>query len=146
MNTTFSFLVTPTNIDAPVGITVKHNDQTVFDTDYLLESKTVCIDIDDETDDVEHTISITLKNKTAIHTKVDEQGNIIADSLIAISAVSISDVEIDQLFFEKSQYMHSFNNDAVNTIIDEFFGVMGCNGTVEFKFVTPTYIWLLENL
>lgn len=145
MTTVFKFVAAPSGQKQPLGLIVNYNDQTVFDTDHLLEPKTVCINIDDETDDVKHVISIILKNKTAAHTKIDEQGNIIADSLIAISAVSLDDIEIDQLFFEKSQYTHSFNSD-LESVTQPFYGNLGCNGTVEFKFTTPTYIWLLENM
>ena len=60
MSTNFEFTATPSDCEHPLGLTVKHNNQTVFDTDHLLEPKTVCIDIDDETDDVEHVISIIL--------------------------------------------------------------------------------------
>jgi hypothetical protein len=145
MGINFKFTAKTTDVGNPLGLTVKHNNQTVFDTDQLIEPKTVAIDIDDEIDDVEHVVSIILKNKTAEHTKIDDQGNIIADSLITISEILMDDIEIDQLFFEKSQYTHSFNSNA-EFVTETFYGTMGCNGTVEFKFTTPTYIWLLENM
>jgi hypothetical protein len=59
--------------------------------------------------------------------------------------VSIDGIEIDQVFANRSRYTHSFNSDA-NAIVDDFFGVMGCNGVVEFAFTSPVYLWLLENL
>jgi hypothetical protein len=145
MSIVFKFVAKPSDKEHPLGLTVKHNDQTVFDTDQLVEPETVAIDIDDDVDDVEHVIRIILKNKTVEHTKIDEQGNIIADSLIAMSEICLDDIEIDQVFFEKSQYTHSFNSDSV-PVSESFYGNLGCNGTVEFKFTTPTYIWLLENM
>ena len=144
MSTNFKFTASPTDKENPLGLTISHNDQIVFDTDKLHESEIIDIEIDD-VDDVGHTMSITLKNKTADHTKVDEQGNIIQDSLISISAITLDDIEIDQLFFEKSQYTHSFNSDA-ESVTQPFYGNLGCNGAVEFKFSTPVYIWLLENM
>jgi hypothetical protein len=145
MSTNFRFTAVPSDREHPLGLTVKHNDQTVFDTDCLADPQTVNIKIDDDIDNVEHKINIILKNKTTDHTKIDEQGCIIADSLISISNISLDDIEIDQLFFEKSQYTHSFNSD-LEPVSESFYGNLGCNGVVEFKFSTPTYIWLLENL
>jgi len=144
MSTNFKFTASPTDKENPLGLTISHNDQTVFDTDKLHESEIINIEIDD-VDNVEHTISITLKNKTAEHTKVDEQGNIIQDSLISISAISFDDIEIDQLFFDQSCYTHSHNSNA-EPVQDRFYGNIGCNGSIEFKFSTPVYIWLMENM
>ena len=146
MNTTFSFLATPTNIDLPLGITVKLNQVCVFDTESLVAPKQIEFDIDDEIENVQHVVSITLKNKTTTHTCVDENNNILSDSLIEISQIKFDDVEIDQLFFDRCKYFHSSNQINGTIINDEFYGLMGCNGTVEFCFTTPSYIWMLENM
>jgi hypothetical protein len=142
---TFAFTATPTNPDSPLGLLVCLNDAVIFDTEQLIESQTIVADFDDEVEDQSHTIKIVLKNKTAEHTKVDESGSIVKDSMISISDINLDDIEIDQLFFEKAQYTHSFNSDST-PVTDSFHGNMGCNGTVEFKFSTPVYIWLLENM
>jgi hypothetical protein len=145
MSIFFKFTATPSDVKYPLGLTVKHNDQTVFDTDQLLEPKEIGVEIEDDTNHAEHKINIILKNKTLNHTKIDEQGNIIQDSLISISAITLNDIGINWLFFKKSQYTHSFNSNA-DPITELCYGDLGCNGTVEFKFCTPTINWLLENM
>jgi len=142
---TFAFTATPTNPDSPLGLLVCLNDAVIFDTEQLIESQTIVADFDDEVEDQSHTIKIVLKNKTAEHTKVDESGSIVKDSMISISEINLDDIKLGHLFFEKSQYTHSFNTDA-DTAVNPFYGNMGCNGAVEFKFSTPVYLWLLENM
>ena len=145
MNSTVSFTTTPTDPGAALGLTVFWNDTVMFDTDHLTAPQMVNVKFDDEAEGVEHTVKIVLKNKTTEHTKVDESGQIVKDAMIYISNIKMDDIEIDQIFFEKSTYRHSFNQDT-DPVANPFYGNMGCNGTVEFKFSTPAYIWLLENM
>jgi hypothetical protein len=144
MSSTVSFVATPTDSAAPLGLTVKLNDRVILDTEQLTQSQTVAAEFDDA-EDVAHTLTIVLKNKTAAHTKIDEAGEIVGDSMISISDVKLDDLELGHLFFEKAVYQHAFNSDA-ETQEHAFYGNMGCNGAVEFKFSTPVYIWLLENM
>ena len=61
------------------------------------------------------------------------------------SLIQIDDILIDQLLTNKLEYIHDFNG-SQSTVKDKFYGVMGCNGTAEFEFTTPFYLWLLENM
>ena len=99
--------------------------------------------------DGEHYFKIVLKNKNKErsnkHTKIDNQGSIISDSMIAVSNVIVNDIEIDNLLVEKAQYVHDSN--GIETIaVHPFYGNLGCNGHVQLKFSTPIYLWLLENM
>ena len=38
------------------------------------------------------------------------------------------------------------SNGTQPEIADNFFGIAGCNGTISFRFSTPIYLWLLENM
>jgi hypothetical protein len=93
----------------------------------------------------DHVLKIVLKNKTQDHTTVDTDGNIVSDVLITVKNFAFDDIHVDQLFYENSTYTHDCNGSAEITA-HEFFGPMGCNGTVEFQFSTPFYIWLLEHM
>jgi hypothetical protein len=44
-----------------------------------------------------------------------------------------------------AKYQHDFNGTGKLTT-QNFYGELGCNGTVSLKFSTPIYIWLLENM
>ena len=37
-------------------------------------------------------------------------------------------------------------NGTQESVDDDFFGTMGCNGTVRLKFSSPVYLWLLETV
>jgi hypothetical protein len=96
-------------------------------------------------DDSEHRLRIVLGGKTAEHTVVDDDGNILKDATVQISQVTIDELDINQLFLEKCVYEHNFNGSQPD-ITDTFHGVAGCNGTISFEFTTPIYLWLLENI
>jgi hypothetical protein len=96
-------------------------------------------------DDGEHRLRIVLGGKTAEHTVVDDDGNILKDATVQISQVTIDKLDVDQLFLEKCVYEHNFNGSQPD-IKDSFHGVAGCNGTIIFEFSTPIYLWLLENM
>jgi hypothetical protein len=95
--------------------------------------------------DGEHELRIVMKHKTADHTEVNETGEIVQDVMLIISDVKFDEIELGQIFLEKTTYAHDFNGSQA-LIEDKFFGDMGCNGTVSLKFITPTYLWLLENM
>lgn len=98
----------------------------------------------EDIDGQEHVLTIALSNKLPCHTKIDEQGNIASDLLVNVSKFLLESVNIDQLVWATAKYYHDFNGTQPSTI-DPFFGNMGCNGHVEFRFTSPVYIWLLEN-
>jgi hypothetical protein len=92
----------------------------------------------------EYRLEIELSGKNETHTVVDEEGNITSDVRVIVNGFELDGVNIDQLVFEKSRYSHDFNGSQPATV-DQFFGDMGCNGTVEFSWTTPVFVWLLEN-
>ena len=85
-----------------------------------------------------------MKHKIPEHTELDDTGNIVRDVILTISDITFDEIELGKLFLEKSTYTHDFNGSQA-VVEDQFFGNMGCNGTVSLKFSAPTYLWLLEN-
>jgi hypothetical protein len=125
-------------------LTVRFDNTTIFDnilTDGLIKIQHEFV----EKDDVQHTLEIEMSGKTQNDTVVDAHGNIIDDRLIEISSLNLGDIDIGQLFFDFSEYHHDFNGTA-DPLCDKFAGIMGCNGIVKFKFSSPAYLWLLENM
>jgi hypothetical protein len=94
--------------------------------------------------DDEHELRIVMKYKTPDHTDVNEAGEIVRDARLLISDVKFEKISLGHTFIEKTVYTHDFNGSG-NEVQDQFFGEMGCNGTVSLKFTTPAYLWLLEN-
>ena len=125
-------------------LTVRFDNTTIFDnilTDGLIKIQHEF----EEKDNVPHTLEIEMSGKIQDDTVVDADGQIIKERSIEITTLNIGDIEIGQLFFDRSEYYHDFNGTA-DPIVDKFAGIMGCNGTVKFKFSSPAYLWLLENM
>jgi hypothetical protein len=86
-----------------------------------------------------------MKHKTTEHTKIDEQGAIVSDACLTVSNLAFDEIELKQIFIDHAVYTHNFNGTQTE-IQDKFYGEMGCNGTVSFKFTTPICLWLLEHM
>ena len=96
-------------------------------------------------DDGEHELRIVLQGKLPEHTKIDEQGNIISDATLFFSNVIIDGFPEDIFFQKMSVYTHNFNGTQPE-IADSFHGIAGCNGVISFRFSTPFFPWMLENM
>jgi hypothetical protein len=94
--------------------------------------------------DAEHELRFVLKNKTAEHTKIDQDGNIVKDSWLTVSDLSFDEIQLGHIGTELAVYTHDFNGTG-NQTQEKFYGTLGCNGSVSLKFTTPIYLWLLEN-
>jgi hypothetical protein len=128
---------------APLGLEIWIDHQMVFDQTHVAETTTFNHAMID--DEAEHELRFVLKNKTAEHTVVDESGNFIKDACLIISDLSFDGIQLGHTLTEFATYEHNFNG-TNNNIQAKFFGTMGCNGTVSFKFTTPFYLWLLEHM
>ena len=128
--------------DTGTVVVVKFDNQLVWQGDPA-DAHQISHEFED-VDGQEHVLSIALSNKLPSHTKVDEQGNIVSDLLVNVSKFLLESVSIDQLVWASATYHHDFNGTRPSTV-EQFFGNMGCNGQVEFRFTSPAYIWLLEN-
>jgi len=128
----------------PLVFEILLNDKSVFKLDQVTDSCQVSIDIDDE-EGATQQLKFVMSGKTTEHTKVDDNGAITSDAMLAINNIMIDDIDIDLLHNEKSKYAHDFNG-TQPAVEDKFYGNMGCNGTVTFEFTTPFYLWLLEHM
>ena len=138
-----SFDIETSSSDCPLGVKICLDDAVLLDQTQIGEKIAFVHDISD--DDGEHELRIVLSGKTSDHTQVDDAGNIIKDATLQISGVTVDGIDINQLFLEKCVYAHNFNGTQPE-IQDTFYGTAGCNGTISFRFTTPIYLWLLENM
>jgi hypothetical protein len=138
-----SFELSTSDAAVPLTFEVWFNDLCVFKTDHVTETQTISFEVPD--DDAEHSLRLIMSGKTHEHTRVDEQGNITQDATLLISNINFDEIELGQVFVDRAVYTHDFNGTG-ESINDQFFGEMGCNGTVELKFSSPIYLWLLENM
>lgn len=135
--------VTNTSQAHNMGIELHLDDTKFFDS--TISPGTHHIIHSFKSEDQEHTFKLVLKGKNDSNTKIDEQGNIIEDALIDVKNFKIDEIEIDQLVNELAVYCHN-NNGHSELTKNKFYGHLGCNGTVELKFSSPIYLWLLENM
>ena len=129
---------------AELGFEAWIDQRKFLDLDHVKETQPVTVELDDQ-DDAEHELRLVLKNKTAEHTQVDEQGNIITDARLLITDLAFDEITLGHMLVEQAVYTHDFNGNGAMTQ-DKFYGELGCNGTVSLKFATPMYLWLLEHM
>lgn len=91
----------------------------------------------------EHTLAIVLHSKDR-HQTVLDNGTIVKDQLLNIDAITFDDIEVGYLRFSMSEY-YPTQAPGAPALIKKCVN-LGYNGRWEFKFSTPIYIWLLENL
>jgi hypothetical protein len=140
---TFSCSIVPSNPALALGLEIWIDQVCVFDQEHVSEPYQVTHDLDDA--DGEHSLRITLKNKLPLHTKIDELEQIVSDAMITVGNIAFDEIDCTQIVNEQAVYRHNLNGTGPE-IQDRFFADLGCNGTVEMKFATPIYLWLLENM
>jgi hypothetical protein len=143
---TISGTISPSASAAEIGAEVWIDNTCVINCEHVDSAILFEHTLDDS--DGEHELRIVMKHKQAEHTRVDEQGNILQDAVLAVSDLkfdSIDSIDIMQIATDRAEYCHNFNGSQPDGV-HRFYGDMGCNGTVSMKFTTPVYLWLLENM
>jgi hypothetical protein len=135
--------IASTDYSCELGLEIWLNDQQLLNMDHVQESYEFRHEISDDTQD--HELKFLLKNKLPIHTKVDKDNCILQDACVCITNLQFDGIPMGQIFFDLALYEHNHNGTGP-AIQDRFYGQMGCNGAVTFKFSTPIYMWLLENM
>jgi hypothetical protein len=120
------------------------DDHVIYQGSVPVDSQQIRHEFDDNTES-EHVVTFEMSGKVPEHTAQDADGNIISDNVVTISDVAFDDITLGHLFTEISNYHHDHNG-TTESVIQPFYGVMGCNGRVEMRFRTPIYLWLLENM
>ena len=116
---------------------ITSNPFTNSKTNYVVEF----IDTDAKT---EQCIKINMRGKTAKHTKIDEEQNIVSDIHAMVHKIVIDEIEVTELYTQGTKcYYHIGSNSNKNgpILTDEFYGYMGMNGNVLLNFYTPLWHW-----
>jgi len=139
-----SFHIDTTDALIPLGAEAWINDQKFFATDHLQGPQELSVDVDDNTV-FEHSLRIVLHGKRHEHTCIDENGNIVSDARLIVKDFAFDEIRLGHMVTELAVYTHDFNGTGSKTQ-ERFHGEIGCNGTVELKFATPIYLWLLDHM
>jgi len=138
-----SFELNTSDDQVELGFEAWVDDEKFVDIDHVQGQQLIKIDMSDT--DGEHTLKLILKNKTAAHTKIDGQDNILSDAILTISDLAFDEIKLGHMVTKLATYSHDFNG-TKEPVQEQFYGEMGCNGTVSLGFTTPIYLWLLENM
>lgn len=138
-----TFDVRSTSSDKSLGLEILLNNTVVYDNNSFITAESLQVEIPDE--DGEYVLKIILKNKTAEHTVLDTLGAIVQDANLIIDNFKFDDIVVGFTILQLATYVHDCNG-TEELKEYKFYGEMGCNGTVELKFTTPIYLWLLENM
>lgn len=144
MPTEIQFSISPSDKNIPLGVEVWLDNVVHYDNEHITEPMTILIPIDEHID-AEHILKLILKNKLPEHTQLSESGEIVADAVINVTNILFDQIPVESIFLNQARYTHDFNG-TQSIVQDKFFNCMGCNGTVELKFSTPIYLWLLEHM
>jgi len=102
----------------------------------------------------DYELSIKRSGKSTNQTILNDRNEIIKDQLLHIKQIEIDEIDLGALVYEAvytPEYPEPWatqQRESGNDLKDEFKNVtvMGFNGTWKFKFSSPFYMWLLENL
>jgi hypothetical protein len=136
--------ISSTDAAAALGIQVWVDDLCVHQHIHVSENYHVQYEINDD-EEKSHLLKIVMTGKTAAHTQLDADGNIVKDVMLSIRNIAIDGINIDKLVHRLATYQHNFNGTQPQCS-DKFFGFMGCNGSVTLEFTTPGHLWLLEHM
>ena len=142
--------------DKPPIAEVLVNDNSFYNgTITGTEDKPQLIEFEFEcTEGTEYSLIINRSGKVKGQTVVNENNNVLKDQLLKIKRIEIDEVELGALVYsgvytpEYPEPWASQQRSAGTKLPETYTNVtnMGHNGTWTFKFSSPFYVWLLENL
>jgi|TARA_B110000444_G_scaffold238702_1_gene252507 hypothetical protein len=142
--------------DRPPVAEILVNDKSYFTGNITsTEDKPTLIEFVHECEEgKDYELIIKRSGKSNNQTVVNEKGDILQDQLLELKSIEIDEIEIGSLIFE-GVYVPEYpepwasqQREAGIKLQESFKNVkrMGHNGTWQFKFASPFYMWLLENL
>jgi hypothetical protein len=140
----------PPHAEILVGDKSYYNDAIIS-----TEDKPTIIEFEAELEEgKKYDLIINRYGKSKNQTVVNDKGDLVKDQLLHIKKIEIDEIDIGGLVFE-GMYTPNYpepwasqQREAGVELQESFKNVtqMGHNGTWSFKFESPFYMWLLENL
>ena len=142
--------------DKPPVAEILIGDKSYFKGDITgTEDKPNVVEFEHEfTESEESTLNISRSGKFNNQTVVNDKGDLLKDQLLTIKSIEIDEIDIGALVYEgvyTPDYPEPWATQqraAGSELLESFKNVTsrGHNGTWRFKFTSPFYMWLLENL
>jgi 6-phosphogluconolactonase (cycloisomerase 2 family) len=133
----------------PLDFKVLIDEEVVYEIDTDQSEYIFSHNIETSDDNLEHSVKFIIDGKTDNHTVIDSSGEIVESAQIEITDINLEDIDITEIFLSNDDlmtYTHNNNGYSKDEITEAFSTFAGYNGTIEFKFSTPVYLWLLENM
>ena len=142
--------------DKPPHAEILIDDNSHFKGDITgTEDKPDLIEFEQELEEEkEYNLIIKRSGKTKNQTLINEKGDILKDQLLHIKSMEIDEIDTGALVYEgiyTPKYPEPWatqQREAGTKLEESFKNVtqMGHDGEWKFKFASPFYMWLLENL
>ena len=142
--------------DKPPHAEILIGDKSHFKGDITgTEDKPTVVEFEHElTEGEKCELTIKRSGKLVNQTVVNDKGDLLKDQLLHIKGIEIDEIDIGALVYEGvytpdyPEPWASQQRQAGNELTESFKNVtvMGHDGTWRFKFESPFYMWLLENL
>ena len=133
------------NQNAPeIFLDIYLNNKLITSNPFINGKTNYVVEFTDTDARTEQCIKISMHGKTAKHTKIDEQQNIVSDIHAMVHKIVIDEIEVTEVYTQGNKcYYHIGRNSNKNELIlaDEFYGYMGINGNVLLNFYTPMWHW-----
>jgi hypothetical protein len=127
-----------------IALQVFINDTEIFQSTAKCQQQIIEHIISEDPSD--HVLKIKMTGKNRKHTQINSQGEIVSDVAFIVDRLEFEDIDMTPIFYYNNPcYTHNLNGSGVDRV-DEFSGFMGCNGTIEFKFYTPIYLWMYQKI
>jgi len=119
------------------------------------EQKPTLVEFEHEfEEEKDYRLIIKRSGKDKNQTVINDKGDLLKDQLLNIKSIDIDEIELGALVYEgiyTPDYPEPWATQQRETGVElqeSFKNVtkMGHNGTWQFKFTSPFYMWLLENL
>jgi hypothetical protein len=67
-----------------------------------------------------------------------------SDCAVIVEKILLDDIDVTEIYCAGLEcYTHN-NNGSTEDVVDEFYGYIGCNGTVEISWYTPMNLWFIK--
>jgi len=135
-----SVVVGNSNPDIPLGLSILLDGQPVWVNDAVGTRHAINYEFAET--EGPHTLEFVMSGKLPEHTKVDGD-TIVSDALLYIENFVFDDLDVTHFVQKSATYTHDCNGTQAMQS-HPFYRDLGCNGTVQLKFTSPLYLWVLE--
>tara|TARA_Y100000114_G_C11612642_1_gene255839 strand:+ start:66 stop:548 length:483 start_codon:yes stop_codon:yes gene_type:complete len=152
----FKLMLHATMWNKPPHVEIKLNDKSFYSGDITgTEDKPDVIEFEHELNEGgTYSLDIHRSGKGRNETVINEKGDILNDQLLHIKSIEIDEIDIGGLVYEgvyEPTYAEPWATQQKEAGVvlpktSKNVTSMGHNGVWRFKFQSPFYMWLLENL